>query len=132
MSTILQKSINYSMELFNDSLNAHQHFAFIFRRNKLISIGQNETTSTDNRGRKIAKRFGAKKHVEYPFIHAEVDAISRNWGVTCLSKKHQLVSIRLNSHRELRMSKPCNDCNLIIKSLGIRVVYFDGKNFVYE
>ena len=98
----------------------------------MISVGQNNTTSTDNRGRKIAKRFGAQKHVQYPFIHAEIDAISKQWGVKRLSKKYQLVSIRLNKHGQLRMSKPCNDCSIIIKALGIRVIYFDGEKFVYD
>lgn len=129
---IIKKSINYSRSLFSSCATHQQHFAFLFVRNKLISIGQNDVDSTNNKGVKIAKRFGAEKHVKYPFIHAEVDAISKAWGKTRICKKHTLVSIRLNRHGELRISKPCHDCGIILSALGLRVVYFDGKEFIYE
>lgn len=130
--TIIEKSITYARSLVVNNATHNQHFAFLFIKNKLISVGQNNACSTDNKGRKIAKKFGAKKHIQYPFIHAEIDAISRIWGKVYLCKKHRLVSVRLNKHGQERISKPCADCGLILSALGIRVIYFDGNKFIYE
>ena len=128
---IIEKSIQSARSIIRDT-STNQHFAFIYAKNKLISIGQNNTTRTNNKGLKIAKRFNAKKHILYPYIHAEIDAIARLWGKIFLCKKHKLVSIRLNRHGELRISKPCINCSIILSALNLQVVYFDGQKFIYE
>lgn len=125
----IKKSIDYSKKLLNKTSTDFQHFAFIFKKNKLLSIGQNDPTSTNAKSRKLAKRFGAKKPLVYPYIHAEIDAISKLWGRIYIDKIFTLVSIRLNRHSDLRISKPCKDCQIVLSGLCIPVIFYDGKNF---
>lgn len=125
----IKKSIDYSKKLLNKTSTDFQHFAFIYRKNKLLSIGQNDPTSTNAKSRKLAKRFGAKKPLVYPYIHAEIDVISKLWGRLYIDKIFTLVSIRLNRHGELRISKPCKDCQIVLSSLCIPVIFYDGKGF---
>lgn len=125
----IKKSIEYSRKLLSKNSTDFQHFAFIFKKNKLLSIGQNDPTSTNAKSTKLAKRFGAKKPLIYPYIHAEIDAISKLWGKLYIDKIFTLVSIRLNRHGELRISKPCKDCQIVLKGLCIPVIFYDGKSF---
>lgn len=125
----IQKSIEYSKKLFNKNSTKSQHFAFIFRKNKILSIGQNDMSCTNAKSPKIAKRFGAQKPLIYPYIHAEIDAISKLWGEIYINKKLTLVSLRLNRYGDLRISKPCDDCEIVIRSLNLPVIFYDGSRF---
>lgn len=128
---IIEKSVDMSLKLVNPSLSMYQHFSFVYIRNKLLAIGQNETDRTNYKSMKLAKRFRAVKPLQFPYIHAETDAISKLWGKVYLCHRHTLVSIRLNRHGELRVSKPCVDCSQVIDGLNLTCIYFDGKTFVY-
>lgn len=118
------------MKLLNIDAEYQQHFAFIFERNKIISIGQNDTVRTSVRAVKLAKKFGAKKALKYPYIHAETNAISKLWGKYHISSKNKLISLRLNKHGELRTSLPCKDCSIILNGLNLSFIYFNGSKFI--
>ena len=126
---IIDTSIKIATKLNVYAEKSHRHFAFLFLRNKLLSIGQNNMATTSGVAHKFGKRFGGKPP-EFPFLHAEIDAIAKLWGETYISNRMSLVSLRLNKQNELLMSKPCKDCDVIIKSLGPKVIYFDSGKFV--
>lgn len=73
----------------------------------------------------LAKRFGAEKPLKFPFIHAETDAVSKLWGKKYVGRNLTLVSIRMNRFYELRNSKPCKDCELVLRGLTLPYVFFD-------
>lgn len=122
---IVDKAISISSKLVVDN-NQYQHFAFIFLRNKLLSIGQNDMENTSPKAIRFAKRFGAEKPLRFPFIHAEIDAISKLWGKRYIDSSLTLVSVRLNRFYEPRKSKPCKDCETVLKGLNLPFMYFDG------
>jgi hypothetical protein len=125
---IFDSSIRIATKLNVYADKTHRHFAFIYVRNKLLSIGQNDMETTSAKAYRFGRRFGAEKTITFPFLHAEIDAIAKLWGNTHIGPKMSLVSLRLNKKNELMISKPCKSCTNILEPLGIRVFYFDGEN----
>lgn len=112
-----------------DSKNKFFHFAFGYRKNKLLAIGQNNPEKTHTQALFLAKRFNTD--LKYPYLHAETDLISRLWGKHYIDGNMKMVIVRLNKRGELRNSKPCSRCSKIIKALGIKEIYWstdDGFN----
>ena len=106
--------------------NKFFHFAFGYRKNKLLAIGQNNPEKTHTQAVMLARRFNTE--LEHPFLHAETDLISRLWGKYYIDNSLRMVIIRLNKRGELRCSRPCERCDQIIKSLGIKKVWWSDIN----
>lgn len=129
---IIQQSLNISLSLLPKVRNSRStknkffHFAFGYNKSKLIGIGQNNPEKTHTSALKIAKRFNL--NTEYPYLHAETDLISRLWGKYYIDDSLTMVIIRLNKRGELRDSKPCNKCNIIMNALGIEKVYWSTNH----
>ena len=85
--------------------NKFFHFAFGYRGNKLLAIGQNQPDKTNPKAFKIAQKFNLQNN--YPYLHAETDLISRLWNDYRIDSNLTMVIIRLNKNGELRNSKPC-------------------------
>lgn len=127
MNKLIDTSTKIALKLNSAIDKSYRHFAFIFVRNKLLSIGQNNMESTSGFTYQIGKRFNVEHNKEFPYIHAEIDAISRLWGKTHIGPRMSLVSLRLNKYGEYRRSKPCVNCTKVLDSLGLTVIYFDGE-----
>ena len=82
--------------------NKNFHFAFGYRKNKLLAIGQNNPEKTHTSALRLSQKF--KTNIEYPYLHAETDLISRLWGKYYIDKNLKMVIIRLNRNGELRNS----------------------------
>lgn len=122
---IVQKSIEIAKSI-PIGTKPH-HFAFGFHRNKLLAIGTNsydETASVTY----FNKRFGT----DYYATHAELDLIRKLWGKIHIDKRLKVVILRVNRRGELRMSKPCKNCSLILSGLGVEKLAYslsDGSIF---
>ena len=103
------------------------HFSFAWRSSKIISIGQNDPDKTNAKAMWFAKRFKNKKQIDYPYLHAEVDMLSKLWGRYYIDSKMKVVVIRINSKGELQNSRPCSSCNNIFSALGVDKVWFSTK-----
>ena len=65
------------------------------------------------------KKSANNLELDYETIHAEVDAILR------LPKKTNFRKLTLYVAREgMKMSRPCEKCEALIKALGIRKVFY--------
>jgi len=109
--------------------NKFFHFAFGYKKNKLLAIGQNNPEKTHPQALIFSKRFNT--NLEHPYLHAETDLLSRMWGKYYIDSSLKIVIIRLNKHGKLRCSKPCPRCELILKSLDINKLWWsidDGFN----
>ena len=109
--------------------NKFFHFAFGFRKNKLLAIGQNNPEKTHPDAILLSKRFNTS--IEHPYLHAETDLVSRLWGRYYIDNNLKMVIIRLNKHGKLRCSKPCPRCHQILNSLGVSKIWWsinDGFN----
>ena len=131
---ILEQSLEIAHSILPDACSQRKknkvfHFAFGYRRSKLLAMGQNNPEKTNAKALRLSQRFNT--NIKYPYLHAETDLISRLWGKYYIDKNLSLVVIRLNKNGELRNSKPCKRCNKILKALDITKVWWsieDGFN----
>lgn len=129
---IIDQSLDIALSLLpkakeeRNTKNKFFHFAFGYKKNKLLAIGQNNPEKTHTQALMLARRFHTD--LEHPYLHAETDLISRLWGKYYIDSSLKMVIIRLNKRGELRCSKPCERCEQIIKSLGINKVWWSDKN----
>jgi deoxycytidylate deaminase len=128
----VDKSIQLATQLFPAAYNARGsyqsfHFAFLYKRNTLISIGQNDTQQESAKAKKFANKFRVEKTKKYPYIHSEIDAISKVWGKQYIDNSYSMVIIRLNKSLDLQMNKPCQSCTKVLKALGLSKVWWSDK-----
>lgn len=132
MNNIVHQSLEIALTLLPKAKeerctkNKFFHFAFGYKKNKLLAIGQNNPEKTHPQALMLAKRFNIE--LAYPYFHAETDLISRLWGKYYIDSSLKMVIIRLNKHGVLRCSKPCPRCEQIIRSLDINKVWWSTDN----
>lgn len=130
---IIDQSYNIALSLLpkaketRSTKNKFFHFAFGYKKNKLLAIGQNNPEKTHTQALFLSQRF-LNTDTDYPYLHAETDLISRLWGKYYIDENLRMVIIRLNKRGELRCSKPCRNCSRIIRALGIRKVWWSIDN----
>lgn len=129
---IIYQSLDIALDLLpkakqeRSTKNKFFHFAFGYKKNKLLAIGQNSPEKTHPQALNLAKRFNV--NLAHPYFHAETDLISRLWGKYYIDSSFKMIIIRLNKRGQLRCSKPCHRCEQIIKSLGINKVWWSIDN----
>lgn len=130
--SIIDQSIDIALSLLpkakiaRNTKNKFFHFAFGFKKNKLLAIGQNNPEKTHTQALLLAKRFNTE--LEHPYLHAETDLISRLWGKHYIDSSLKVVVVRLNKRGQLRCSKPCDKCSQILEALGITKLWWSEDN----
>lgn len=125
---IIDQSVDIALTLLpkakqnRNTKNKFFHFAFGYRKNKLLAIGQNNPEKTHTQAFILAKRF--KIDYEHPYLHAETDLISKLWGKYYIDESLKMVIVRLNKRGHLRNSKPCSKCEIILNALGIHKIWW--------
>ena len=120
----LQKSIEIAKQLFPTCYAKRVryqtfHFAFLWKKNRLISIGQNRVDKPSAKALYFAKRFNVEKQKKYPYIHAEISAIQKVWSKVYIDNSISMVVLRLSRDETFQNSKPCKGCWTILSALGI-------------
>jgi hypothetical protein len=129
---IIEQSLDIALTLLpkakyiRQTKNKFFHFAFGFKKSKLLAIGQNNPEKTHPQALMLARRFNTD--IEHPYLHAETDLISRLWGKHYIDGSLKIVVLRLNKRGELRCSKPCEKCSQILNSLGIYKIWWSEDN----
>lgn len=95
------------------------HFAFIWQRNNLLSVGINDPYNVNAKAIYFASLFNIN---HFGTLHAEIDAISKLWGKIQIGKKHDMIVIRLNKWGELGRSDPCNKCSKVLSNLKFKKI----------
>ena len=129
----IDKAIQTAIQLFPvayDSKVGYQpfHFCFLYKRNKLVTIGQNNINSESAKAKKFAERFNLNQQKRFSYIHAEIDAISKAWGKTYIDNSYSMVVLRLNKSLDLQMSKPCSECSKVLQAIGLSKVWWSDRN----
>jgi len=130
--SIIEQSVDIALTLLPKAKHTRQtknkffHFAFGFKKSKLLAIGQNNPEKTHPQALMLARRFNTD--IEHPYLHAETDLISRLWGKYYIDNSLKIVVVRLNKRGELRCSKPCDKCSQILNSLGIHKIWWSEDN----
>lgn len=129
---IIDQSFDIALSLLPKAKGVRQtknkffHFAFGFKKSKLLAIGQNNPEKTHPQALMLARRFNTE--TEHPYLHAETDLISRLWGKHYIDSSLKIVVVRLNKRGELRCSKPCDKCSQVLNALGIYKVWWSENN----
>jgi hypothetical protein len=130
--SIIEQSVDIALSLLPKAKNARNsknkffHFAFGFKKSRLLAIGQNNPEKTHPQALMLAKRFNTD--TEHPYLHAETDLISRLWGKHYIDNSLKMVIVRLNKRGELRCSKPCEKCSQILNALSITKIWWSDNN----
>lgn len=138
MKKNLEKALKISYDSFSscyDPENGYRcyHFAFIFKRNKLISQGVNRPRKPDAKVLYFGSKFNIQKYKKWHFFHAELDAIQKCWGKIHLNRSYSMVVIRINKDGELKNSKPCENCQNILNQIGLQNIWWStNKGIVNE
>lgn len=119
MKSLLSKSIEIACKLHNPHSQPFNVYAFIFDKKRLLSIGHNDMIKPDNKTLYLGKKFNVEQFKNYPYRHAELDAISRLWGKYQIGKQNILIVVRLLKDLSVANAKPCVDCMQIINAIGI-------------
>lgn len=126
----LIKSQQLALQLFPPAYSVRHkyqtfHFAFIWKRNQLLSIGQNNMSVDNAKARKFSELFQTNQ--KYDTIHAEIDAISKLWGKYYIDNSLKMVVLRLNKNLKFGMSKPCRNCRIVLDGLSLNNVYYSDR-----
>lgn len=105
------------------------HFSFIFRRNKILSIGQNYPDCESPKALYFANKFNIGQLKKYPMLHSEIDAVSKLLNKVSLANL-TMINIRLSA-TGLQTSKPCYKCSPILKAFNLSIIYSTRYGF-YE
>ncbi len=89
------------------------HFTYIMNGSKIVSWGYNKTKKTHP----MAKKYG---HL-FECIHSELDALihARHDLTKC-----KVVNVRIKKDGSPGLSKPCPQCQEMLKDHGIEYVYY--------
>lgn len=87
------------------------HFTFLVTRNKIMSMGKNNTKKTHPRAARL--RYWSCG------VHSELDAILKFPSAPKKICKSKVVNVRIKKDGSIGMSKPCIHCQKLLKSFGI-------------
>jgi hypothetical protein len=129
---IVDRSLNLARSLFPTIYDGKKkyrtfHFSFAWKSNRLLSIGQNDPENTNAKAMWFARKFRNRQQVRYPYLHAEVDMLSKLWGRYYIDSRMKVVVVRINSNGELKNSKPCPSCSNILEALGVDKVWHSNS-----
>lgn len=113
------KLINKAKGLLSEKQGKYRHFSFILYKNSILSFGTNCPTKTS----RLAFEFG----YEFPYRHSELDAIARFPEPNKFLCRCSMVNIRIGRKDNILVSRPCKDCQKVLKAFNIGEAYFSNE-----
>ena len=130
---IISKTIRKAYNNWNPNpLIRCYHYAAAFDGNKMICFTQNNPIKTNTRAYRIGEQFNLPKYKEFPFVHAESHLISKLLDMyNSIDPNWSVVVLRINRKGLILGSKPCENCDKILKAVGLYSIYYstDHGNF---
>lgn len=108
------------------------HYATAFDGNKMICFAQNNPIKTHAGAYRIGENFNLPKYKEFPFFHSESHLISKLLDkYNTIDPSWSVVVMRINRKGLILGSKPCENCNKLLNSVGLTNIYYstDCGNF---
>ena len=130
---IITKTIRRAYKNWNPSKEIRcYHYAAAFDGTKLICFTQNNPIKTHTGAYRIGEDFNLPKYKEFPFYHAESHLISKLLDCyNTIDSSWSVVVMRINRKGLILGSKPCENCDKLLNSVGITDIYYstDCGNF---
>lgn len=108
------------------------HYAAAFDGTKLICFTQNNPIKTHAGAYRIGENFNLPKYKEHPFYHAESHLIAKLLDeYNMIDSNWSIVVMRINRKGLILGSKPCENCDKLLNSVGLTNIYYstDCGNF---
>ena len=104
----------------------------VIYKNKVISVGWN-MNKTNPLQQELNLYRGFDSTVAYNSLHAEVHALLKCKNLDIDWRRVNLFVYRIKKDGTRGIAKPCEACEALIRSMGIREVYYStAKGFGYE
>ena len=120
----------------NFTYNKVKMMSFLFKGNKLISVGINSerTDPVQNLFRMKSKNNEVMPPQWLDKCHCEIDCLKKFYYKQKENYlQYTLLVISIKSDGTMRTSKPCKTCSKFLKEMGIgEICYFDNGKFVSE
>jgi len=98
----------------------------------MICFAQNDTLKTHAGAYRIGEEFNLPKYKEFPFFHSESHLISKLLDrYNTIDPSWSVVVMRINRKGLILGSKPCENCDKLLNSVGLSDIYYstDCGNF---
>jgi len=102
----------------------HRHITFLLIRRRVVSIGWSKAFKSHPMGQNYGPRFNS--------IHSELDAILNFEYPPFMLHNVTMVNLRFAMDGKMSMSKPCINCQKMIKDFGITEVYYTNREGNFE
>lgn len=119
---------------YSDNAKARLGAVLVYK-NKVLSVGWNQNKTAPIQKRLNAFRdFDPNASYAYNSLHAEVSCLSAIMGLDIDWSKTNLFVYRIKKNGDSGYARPCKGCQALIKSLGIKNVYYscDDNGWAYE
>ena len=130
---IIHKTIKKAYDNWEPSpLIRCYHYCAAFDGTRMIEFARNNPVKMSTKAFRMGQRFNIPKYLEYPYVHSESHLISKlldrynsidpNWSICVL---------RINRQGLILGSKPCINCDKLLKAVGLNTIYYstDDGNF---
>lgn len=104
------------------------HVTFVTKKSKVLAIGIN-----NYRRNLDAKKWGEYKPLKndqtsnyYPAIHSEISALIKLGREDCSDL--DFFNIRIGNTNDIMISKPCLNCQRVLRQVGYKNVYYFNEN----
>lgn len=123
---IITKTIRKAYNSWNPTkLIRCYHYAAAFNGNKMICFTQNNPIKTNAKARRIGEQFNLPKYIEYPYVHAESHLISKLLDMyNAIDPNWTVCVLRINRKGLILGSKPCENCDKLLKAVGLNDIYY--------
>ena len=123
---IITKTIRKAYQNWNPTrLIRCYHYAAAFDGTKLIAFTQNNPIKTHAGAYRIGESFNLPKYKEHPFYHAESHLISKLLDLyNTIDPNWSICVLRINRRGLILGSKPCENCDKLLKAVGLNDIYY--------
>lgn len=101
----------------------------------MICFTQNNPIKTHTGAYRIGEDFNLPKYKEFPYYHSESRLISELLDrYNTIDSNWSVVIMRINRKGLVLGSKPCENCDKLLNSVGLTDIYYstDAGNFVHN
>ncbi len=131
---LFDKSIELARALYQKDFELRtQHFSFIFYKNRIITVGQNNNkTNPINKKNPKFNREGFDI-TDQKKTCSELTALRELKNKTNIAfNKVKMVNVRIGQKGIIMNSRPCFSCSSLLKHFGPKEIYYTNNNGIFE